>query len=161
MNSETHMPGESAPTHYETSPSRGSTRVNSTDQYCAGNCMDAARSVYNVAREAARPAAENLSDINKRFKFLNDVAATDPHKEAEILLEHALALYELIYGQEHPLVAEIMLKLSAIYSLHGNKESAEYMTRWAREILDRPKQEPTHEFFHLFGMHEPTSEAES
>lgn len=121
-------------------------------QYCTGDCIVNARQMYELAETSIKPSTANRSEVHKRFQFLNEAAATDTHKQAEILLEHALALYELMYGQEHPSVAKVMFQLAAIYSLHGNKEQAAYMTQWANEIMKMPKEEPTHEFFHLFGL---------
>ena len=135
----------------------GGTQKSSPEKsQCTGSCLESAKKVFDNASESLRPSGTaGHSDVAKRFQFVSDVAATDPHNEAEILLEHALALYELVYGQEHPSVAEIMKVLAVVYAQHGNKDGAEYMDRWAQEILSRPKEEPTHEFFHLFGMDRP------
>jgi hypothetical protein len=123
--------------------------------HCTGECLPLARDVYERASHIASQSAINRDEISKRFQFVTDVAATDTHKQAEILLEHALALYELINGQEAPSVAQLMLRLASTYAVHGKADSAEFMTRWAQEILQAPKNEPTHEFFHLFGMDRP------
>lgn len=107
---------------------------------------------FELASQTAKPNSQDMADLAKRFAFVRDADAKDKHKEAEITLEHALALYEAAFGQEHPSVAEIMFALSDVYRAHGKQTSADYMRRWADEILHRPKDEPTHEFFHLFGM---------
>lgn len=103
----------------------------------------------------AVPPQNDLCDLQKKFSLLRDVDATDKHKDAEITLEHALALYEAAFGQEHRSVAEIMQALAEVYTAHGKPDYAEYMRGWANDILNRPKDEPTHEFFHLFGMDVP------
>lgn len=99
-----------------------------------------------------------MADLQKKFSLLRDVDGTDRHKDAEITLEHALALYEAAFGQEHPSVAQIMLALAEVYCAHDKADAGEYMRCWAQEILHRPKDEPTHEFFHLFGMDVPEAE---
>jgi hypothetical protein len=122
---------------------------------CSGDCIDQARKAFERASVAALPESREMADLEKRFSLLRDVDATDRHKDAEITLEHALALYEAAFGQEHPAVAHIMLALAEVYTAHDKREHAEYMRKWASEILSRPKDEPTHEFFHLFGMDVP------
>jgi hypothetical protein len=153
MNPNTHMPG-SAGSDVPVQPHPYS-RSNTSLAGCSGNCMETARALFEGASAMANPADRNHQDVVKRFQFVKDVAATDPHKEAEIVLEQAVALYELAYGQEHPSMAEIMLRLADVYAMHGNKDSAEYMRNWANDILNTQRQEPTHEFFHLFGMDHP------
>ena len=119
---------------------------------CSGDCVEQARKAFERASTVALPESREMADLQKRFALLRDVDATDKHKDAEITLEHALALYEAAFGQEHQSVAHIMLALAEVYAAHDKRENAEYMRTWASEILSRPKDEPTHEFFHLFGM---------
>jgi hypothetical protein len=114
-----------------------------------------ARLAFDKASLSAKPESTEMDHLTKRFRVLRDIDSNDKHKEAEINLEHALALYEAAFGQEHPGVAHIMMALADVYRSHGNDESARYMVNWANEILQRPKEEPTHEFFHLFGMNVP------
>jgi hypothetical protein len=125
---------------------------NQASLVCTGECVEQARRAFERASAAALPEPREMADLEKKFSLLRDVDATDKHKDAEITLEHALALYEAAYGQEHPSVAQIMMALAEVYTAHGKPDSADYMRRWANEILSRPKDEPTHEFFHLFGM---------
>lgn len=101
-----------------------------------------------------------MVDLTKRFQLLRELDASNKHQEAEITLEHALALYEAAYGQEDPSVAQIMLALADVYTEHGKPEAAQYMKDWAGDILNRPKEEPTHEFFHLFDMNRPDESAD-
>jgi hypothetical protein len=128
---------------------------------CAGDCVERARRAFERASAIALPEPREMADLSKKFGLLREVDGTDKHKDAEITLEHALALYEAAYGQEHPSVAQIMLALAEVYTSHNKLDSAEYMRRWANEILNRPKNEPTHEFFHLFGMDVPETEVGS
>lgn len=132
------------------SPNMQSSTIN-----CAGSCSARAKLAFEKASLNAKPASQEMDDLTKRFGMLRDIDGSNKHKEAEITLEHAMALYEAAFGQEHPSVAQIMMALADVYRSHGNPESAEYMTKWANEILDRPKDEPTHEFFHLFDMNQP------
>jgi hypothetical protein len=155
MNSNTHMPAGSAGSNVPAQQQHAQKSSGANSFSCNGTCMENARMLFDRATNAATPLPNNHQDISKRFQFLNEVAATDPHKEAEIMLEHALALYELVYGQEHPLIAELMLRLAEVYTQHGNKDSADYMRTWANDILSTEREEPTHEFFHLFGMDRP------
>lgn len=122
---------------------------------CSGECANQARNAFARASAVAIPPAADLSDLQKKFSLLRDVDGTDKHKDAEITLEHALALYEAAFGQEHPSVAFIMQALAEVYTAHGKPDYADYMRGWANDILSRPKDEPTHEFFHLFGMDAP------
>jgi hypothetical protein len=134
--------------------------ANKVEVTCTGRCVEVARLAFEKASYSARPESREMDNLSKRFRLLRDIDATDKHTEAEINLEHALALYEAAFGQEHPAVAHIMLALADVYRSHGNEDSAKYMTSWADEILQRPKDEPTHEFFHLFGMNHPDDAAD-
>ena len=122
---------------------------------CSGNCIDAARAAFEAADRQSNSLGQVRADLNKRFDFLHDVSGHDEHRQAEILLEHTLALYEALHGQEHPAVANLMLDLAALHKAHGNSDYAAYLIAWANEILNKPKDEPTHEFFHLFGYDQP------
>lgn len=124
----------------------------STARTCDGQCVETARKLLDTAIAAASPLGKEKNDLSKRFQYLLDVSGDDRHKQAEVFSEHALALYEAMYGQEHPSVAQLLMDLGDLYTTHGGAESAEYVRNWAAEILNRPKEEPTHEFFNLFGM---------
>lgn len=129
---------------------------------CAGTCAERARQAFEHASMSAKPTGKDMADLTKRFVLLREMdERADKHKEAEITLEHALALYEAAYGQEHHSVGQIMLALAEVYNAHGNSESAEYMQSWADDILSRPKEEPVHEFFHLFKMDVPDEQSQS
>jgi hypothetical protein len=126
---------------------------------CAGECLERARNAYEAASTSAKLDARNAAEISKRFQFLRDAVGKDRHKEAEVLLENAVALYEAAFGQEHPTVANLMLELAALNNLHGNDEYAKYLSTWAGDILNAKRDEPTHEFFALFGYDEPAEDA--
>ncbi len=126
--------------------------LNDAGRNCTGDCAEEARRAFEAATLSAKPPAPGMADLDKRFRLLRDVSSTDKHQEAEITLEHALALYEATFGQDHPSVAYVMLALSDLYQEHGNPQGAQYMRTWADEIFHSPQNEPQHEFFHLFGM---------
>ena len=130
------------------------------ERTCAGQCGVEARAAYDAAAKAGESLGQIRIDLSKKFQFLYDVSGSDRHQEAEILREHTLALYEALYGQEDPTVAEALIELAAVYTAHGNSSSAEYMVGWAHDILNKPKDEPQHEFFHLFGYDKPDDEDE-
>lgn len=131
------------------------------ERTCSGECRTRARAAFDVAEQAGQSLGQVRLDLSKRFQYLYDVSGSDRHKEAEILREHTLALYEALYGQEDPTVAEALLELASLYTAHGNTASAEYMINWANDILKKPKDEPTHEFFHLFGYDKPDEQGDA
>jgi hypothetical protein len=145
MSDQKHMTGSSSPSSNSTAS-------------CYGDCLATSKRVFEQALSAARTAGYDSADISKRFQYLQDVAGNDKHKEAEILLEHAVALCEGVYGQEHEAVARMLIDLAGLYTRHGNADYAAYLTGWANDILAAHRIEPTHEFFHLFGMDVPEEE---
>jgi hypothetical protein len=126
---------------------------------CEGQCLEKSRKAFAEAREISGRSGGGGSELDKRFQYLLDVSGHDVHKEAEIMLEHALALYETVYGQEHSYVAKMLLELSALYAIHGNLDYADYLSGWANDILQANRPEPTHEFFQLFNMSEGMEES--
>jgi hypothetical protein len=118
---------------------------------CEGDCLNTARAALQQARHDAASLGRARKDIERRFDYLRDICGNDRHTEAEIDMEQTLALYEALLGQEHPEVAQRMLELAAVQKAHGNASSASYLTDWAENILRSPKEEPSHEFFHLVG----------
>ncbi|HEY9789477.1 MAG TPA: tetratricopeptide repeat protein [Candidatus Obscuribacterales bacterium] len=154
MNGETHMPG---------SPLAGRDgsqirRTAGSSIECTGECLQAAKAVFAEASAAAQAMGCRNPDLAKRFQFLLDLAENDRHQEAEVLFEHAVALYEAVYGQEHVMVAQMLQNLSRLYERHGNHDYAQYLAGWANDMLSAQREEPVHEFFNLFGLDKPDEE---
>jgi len=123
---------------------------------CSGQCLHQAQKLQKAAFDSVKSSlGPKQRDVDKRFDELNGVTSDDPHKRAEVLLEHALALYEAAYGPDHPVVAKTLLDLSAIYNKHGQTENALYINSWAKELLDNRPGKLEDEFFTLFGMNKP------
>ena len=123
---------------------------------CAGECLDEAKALKRFALTQVDSAiGTRKRDVDKRFRILSDLEVGDVHKQAELALEHTLALYEAAFGREHPSVAQAMMVLSQLYNKHGNLQSASYVNQWAQELMDHEyfmKGEDS--FFKLFGMDE-------
>lgn len=108
----------------------------------------------------ARDLGCGLKDIDKRFKYLLETTAKNQHEQAEVILEHALAIYEAAFGQEDPSVAHMLSTLAKLQASHGKQEYGNYLESWGSDILSSTREEPTHEFFNLFGWNQtPSAEA--
>jgi hypothetical protein len=117
---------------------------------CGDNCLERSQQAFESALKRAHEMGCSLAEIDRRFKFLLD-AASNPHERSEIMLEYTLAIYELMYGQEHITVAYMLSVLAKLQAAHGKDEYGRYLKDWGSDIMNASRQEPTHEFFALFG----------